>query len=187
MQGGRELLAAVFLRDDHAEEALVLDELPGLGRQVLVYLGALPIERQRAQLLGFVVEERLFLGRERRLGEGEEPFPVRRAGKKIRVPPHRAGVDRLALRLRHRRQDAPIQREHAVADQAPAQAAAIERARDDDESRGKRDFGRHGKVEPQRKPGQKKRRAGGPQPRRRAEVGKDQECGERCDEKTDHD
>src|SRR3989441_9473420 len=66
MHGGGEFLAAVFLRDDHPEEALVLDELPSVRRQVLIDLRRFPVVHHRAQLLGLVVEERLLLGRQLR-------------------------------------------------------------------------------------------------------------------------
>src|SRR6267143_3583366 len=64
MQGRGELLAAVFFRDDHPEEAFVLDELPSVRRQVLIDLRRLPVVHHRAQLLGLVVQERLFFGGE---------------------------------------------------------------------------------------------------------------------------
>src|SRR4051812_36969520 len=94
-----EAEAAVLLRDDHAEEALVLDELPGVGRQVLQLVRDLPVVAHLAQLLDGPVEERLLLRGEARRAHREELVPVRLAREKVGVPPYRAGIDRLLFRL----------------------------------------------------------------------------------------
>jgi len=59
---GRKLQATVLLRDDHAEEALVLDVAPGFGRQIVQLVRHLPVIDQTAGFFTFVVEEGL-LGR----------------------------------------------------------------------------------------------------------------------------
>ena len=64
-----ELQAAVFLRDDHREEALALEEVPHLGRQVAALVGDVPVVVHAAQLFAGTVDEGLLLGGElRRLG-----------------------------------------------------------------------------------------------------------------------
>jgi hypothetical protein len=60
---GGKFQAAVLLRDDHAEEALVLDVLPRLraaGHGAAA--GGFPVVGQAAQLLALVVEKGLLLG-----------------------------------------------------------------------------------------------------------------------------
>ena len=64
---GRETFAAVFLRDDHAQEARPLGIGPRLGRHVLPDLRGLPVVGEVAELLGFHVEEGLFFRRQTRL------------------------------------------------------------------------------------------------------------------------
>jgi hypothetical protein len=54
---GREFQAAVLLRDDHAEEALVLDVAPGFVRQVVEFVRHLPVIDQAAGFVAFVVEK----------------------------------------------------------------------------------------------------------------------------------
>ena len=120
MRERAEAEAAVLLRDDHAEEALVLDELPDVRRQVLALVRDLPLVAHRAELLDRAVEERLLFAREARLGSLQELVPVWLAGEEVRVPPYRAGVDRFLLGLRHVRQDAAIEREDAVCQENPS-------------------------------------------------------------------
>ncbi len=121
MHGRGELLAAVFLRDDHPEEALVFDELPRVRRQVLVDLRRLPVVHHRAQLPGLVVEKRLLLRRELRLRQREQFAPVGAAGEKIAVPPHRARVDRFLLGLGHGGKLAAVPGEKGARNEQPAQ------------------------------------------------------------------
>ena len=54
-----EFQAAIVLRDDHREETLVLEELPGFGRQVADLMGDLPLVEHAAQFFDGPVEERL--------------------------------------------------------------------------------------------------------------------------------
>jgi hypothetical protein len=101
---GREFQAAVLLRDDHAEEALVLDVAPGFVRQVVEFVRHLPVIDQAAGFLAFVVEEGL-LGR-RQLGHriGVQLLPVRLAAEQLAFPPDGAGLERIALGIGHLRQ-----------------------------------------------------------------------------------
>jgi hypothetical protein len=116
-----EAQAPVPLRDDHAEEAVVLDELPHLRRQILALVRDLPVVAHRAQRFHRTVEESLLLGGKARLRDGEEPVPVGLAGEKVAVPPHRAGVDGFLLGLRHVGQHAAVEGEDAVGDELSAQ------------------------------------------------------------------
>ena len=113
--------AAVLLGDDHAEEALVLDELPRVRRQIVQFVRDLPVVQHRAQFLDRAVDESLFLGAERRLGKREQLVPVGLAAEQIAVPPHRAGIERFLLGLRHLRQDFAEQREQRRAKHSAAQ------------------------------------------------------------------
>jgi hypothetical protein len=133
MRKRAEAEAAVLLRDDHPEEALVLDELPHVLRQVLQLVRDPPVVAHRAQLLDRAVEERLLLGREARRGHREQLVPVRPAGEEVRVPPHRAGVDRLLLGLGHVREDAAVDGEDMVGDRDSPDQGHVQHRRDDHE------------------------------------------------------
>src|SRR5690606_27051777 len=58
MRQRRKTQAAVFLGNDHAEEAVGLDVVPGFGGDVLVAAGDLPVVHQGADSLDFVVQDR---------------------------------------------------------------------------------------------------------------------------------
>ena len=103
MQIRRKLQAAIFFRNNHPEKTLVLDELPHLRRQVLIHMGGVPVVAHCAHLLDLVVEKRNLGRRQARLRVSVQHIPVRLAGKQLTLPPHRAGVNRLLLGLRHRR------------------------------------------------------------------------------------
>ena len=89
---GGEFKATVFLRDDHAEETLVLDVAPGVGRQVVEFLRYLPVVYQTASLLAFVVEKGLFGRRQFRLRVAVQLLPVGRAPEQLPLPPDGAGL-----------------------------------------------------------------------------------------------
>ena len=93
---GRETEPAVLLRHDHAEEAVLLDEVPGLRREVTC-LHDLPLFHHRAQFFDGTVEEGAFFWREVFRFEVEELAPVRIARKEIAVPPHCACLERDSL------------------------------------------------------------------------------------------
>src|SRR5438552_5241526 len=84
--------AAVFLGDAHAEEALVLDELPDLRWQILVDVRCFPIADHRTELVDLAREKALFFGRELRGGHGQELRPIRSAGEKLGIPPDGTGL-----------------------------------------------------------------------------------------------
>src|SRR5437667_5829013 len=108
MRERAELEAAVLLRDDHAEEALALDVLPDVRRQVLQLVRDLPVVAHRAELFDRPGEERLLFGRKARRAHREELVPVGAAGEEVSVPPYGAGVDRFTLGRRHVGKDAAI-------------------------------------------------------------------------------
>gem|GEM_PF-5617843 len=53
---GGEADAAVLLRDDHAEETLLLEAFPGFRREVVIIVRGDPVVGEAAQFLGLVVE-----------------------------------------------------------------------------------------------------------------------------------
>ncbi len=102
---GREAQAAVLLGDQHAEEAMALDERPDLLRDLALVVAHLPIVDHPAELIGRPVEERLLLFRERDGRDRAQSGPIGAAGKKLRVEADRAGVERLLLGGGHPGQD----------------------------------------------------------------------------------
>ena len=135
MQISGELQPAILLRNNHAKETLVLDELPHLRRQVLIHVRGFPIGHHRAQLLDFIVEKRNLCRRQARLRIGMQHVPVGLAGKQLALPPHRAGVNRFLLGLRHRRQDLAVDRQQRVGDQRAAQRGHVEHGSNGDKHR----------------------------------------------------
>ncbi len=63
-----EAQATVVLRNDHAEETFILDELPSLRRQILTGMGDIPVVQHAAQLLDLVIKEGLLFVAQSRLG-----------------------------------------------------------------------------------------------------------------------
>ena len=101
-----EAQTAEFLGDDHPEEALALDEVPGLRRQVALFPGDLPVVEHGAQLLDRPVDEGSLLGRQLGRRDVQELRPVRIAREEGRIPPDVAGGDGLGLGVGHLGQDA---------------------------------------------------------------------------------
>ncbi len=120
---GRKAKAAIFLRDDHAEEFLLLDEVPDFRRQVPPFPVDLPVVEHDAELVDRAVEERLLFRRQGRRGIGQQFRPVRIAGEEIGVPPDVAGLQRLALGVRHRRQYRARPGEDRLGDEIAAKGA----------------------------------------------------------------
>ena len=94
-----EAQPAMLLGDDHAEETLVADELPHLRRQVLAYMGDVPIVQHGAQRFSLVVEEVLLFLTQCRLWVGQQLVPVRLAAEQVAIPPHRACIQRFLFGL----------------------------------------------------------------------------------------
>ena len=125
-----ELEPAVLLRDDHREEALALDVVPHVRRQVGATMRDVPIVDHAAQLFARTVEERLLFRRQARRRGRQQLFPIRAAGEQLAVPPHRAGFERVLLGLRHRRQHASIRAQERAADEANAQRVDVQEHQD---------------------------------------------------------
>ena len=122
----RELEAAVLLGDDHRPEAFLLDEVEDFGRQVGAAVRDVPVVDHPAELFAGPVDERLFLRRERRRLGRQQLVPVGSAGEQLAVPPDGAGLERLALGVRHRRQHPLVELEEAVRDPVAAQRPDVE-------------------------------------------------------------
>ena len=87
----------MLLGDEHAEEALVADEVPDVLGHVVQLMADAPVVELAAELLGRAVEEGALLGGERNGLDPPQPRPVRRAGEELGVPADGAGFERLAL------------------------------------------------------------------------------------------
>jgi hypothetical protein len=118
MRQRREAEPAECLGDDHPEEALFPNEPPDLRRQVAEFVDNAPVVEHGAERLGRPVEERLFLRAQFREALRAHRRPVGRAGEQLRVPPDRAGLDRLALGVGHGRHQFPVEMQDRRADQA---------------------------------------------------------------------
>ena len=118
----REAEPAELLRDDHAEEFFALDEVPGLLRQVAPFPIDLPLVEHPAELVDRAVEKRSLLVRQRGLRVSQKLRPVGMAGEEVGVPPDVAGLQRLALGLRHGRQHALCPGEDRFCDEVAAEA-----------------------------------------------------------------
>ena len=112
--------SAEFLRDDHAEEAFALDEVPDLGRQVAALVDV-PVVEAAAEFVDGSVEKRALLRRQRRRFEVEQLLPVRHAAEEIAVPPHGAGLERDALGFAEARQHFRKTRHHEARNEMTAQ------------------------------------------------------------------
>ena len=99
-----EAETAVLLRDDHAKEALLLDEGPDIRRQIASLLHV-PVVDPAAQFLDGTIEERQLLGARRLDLEIEQFLPRRDACEQVGIPPDRAGIERDALRFAQARQN----------------------------------------------------------------------------------
>ncbi len=123
---GGELETAVPLRDDHREEALLLQEVPDLGRQVGATVGDVPVVDHAAEFFARAVDERLLVGRQPGRLRRQELVPVGAAREQFAVPPHGAGFERLALRIRHRRQHAAVRLQERPGDEAQPEGVDVE-------------------------------------------------------------
>ena len=186
MRERAEAEAAVLLRDDHAEEALVLDVLPDLRRQILQLVADLPVVAHGAELLHRPVEERLLLRREARRAQREQLVPVRPTREEIGVPPDGAGVDRFFFRLRHIRQDPPIERQHVVDDRPAAQPWHVQQRGERQEHGREHDVAREAECRDDAQIGEQRGGGDCPGEDRRAEIGEEEEGGDRCEDEDRH-
>ena len=118
MRVGGELEAAVPLRDDHREEALLLQEVPDLGWQVGATVGDVPVVDHAAEFFARAVDEGLLVGREPGCLRRQQLVPVGAAREQLAVPPHGAGFERLAFGVRHRRQQPAVRPQERSRDEA---------------------------------------------------------------------
>jgi len=126
---GGEALATVFPGDDHAQEALVLDVLPHVGRQVVVPVGGVPVVGDAAQLLCLHVQELALLGGQLWLRQVQQALPVGAAAEQLAFPPHRARFQGHPLGVGHGRQDGAIGTQQWRGDRCSAQRRQVEHQR----------------------------------------------------------
>ncbi len=117
---GREALATEFLGDDQREEAVRFHVRPGFRRQVHG-LADFPVADHRAEFFGRPVDKGLFLFGQLDFRVGQQLVPVRATAEQLAIPPDRAGIDRITLGLRHRRQDFLKPAEHRRSEVLAAQ------------------------------------------------------------------
>src|SRR5688572_30511961 len=122
-----ELETAVLLRDDHREEALLLEKLPDLRWQVGSDMGDVPVVEHAAELLARAIEERLFLRRKTRRLSAGELRPGGLAGKKLAIPPHGPRFQCLPLGVRHRGQQSAVSDQEWSRDPALAKGIDVQR------------------------------------------------------------
>ncbi len=134
-----EAQAAIFLRDDHAEELVLLDEGPQLRRQVGMDVGDFPVVDHRAQLFDGAIKEGLFFGSQLRLGVVEQDVPVRITGEQFALESDRTGFQRDALGLRQRRQHLAEHLHHRAGQQRLADERQQQRHGDDGQHGGRHD------------------------------------------------
>ena len=104
MGRGGEFQPAVALGNDHAEETVLLEEVPHLRRQILAVVGDVPVVDPAAEFLHRPVDEGALFLAETGARHGQQPLPVGVAAEQFRFPAHRARLDGVALGLRHGRQ-----------------------------------------------------------------------------------
>ena len=89
----------MLLGDEHAEEAVVADELPDVVRHVVQFMADAPVVEPLAEFGGRPVEEGALLGGERDGGDAAQLRPIRFAREQLGVPADGARLERLTLRL----------------------------------------------------------------------------------------
>ena len=95
----REAEPAMLLGDQHAEEAVLLQEVPDGLRHLAVRMAHLPVVDHAAELLRRPVEEGLLLRCQHDRRDRTQLVPVGRAGEQLRVEADGAGFKRLRLRV----------------------------------------------------------------------------------------
>ncbi len=124
---GGEAQAAVFLRDDHAEETLLLEELPHRLGQVGQFVGNLPFVDHRAQRFHRAVHERLLIGAQLRRRLAQQDLPVRTAGKQLALETDGAGLQRHPFGFRQRGQHLLVQAQHRCSQELAPGRQMVER------------------------------------------------------------
>ena len=108
--------------NDHAEEFVALDKLPGLRRQVAPFPIDLPVVEHGAELVDGAVEEGLFFFSQSGRRDSQQFRPIGIAGEEIGVPPDVARLERLALGVGHHGHGATRESEDRLADEIAAEA-----------------------------------------------------------------
>ena len=156
------------------------------GGRVVQHVAGLPLVRHGAQLFGLDVEEGLLLRRELRLGQCEKLVPVRLAAEQVAFPPHGSRLQRLALGLRHRWQDAAERLQGRLADQRTAQRHDVEQRRRHDINAQHRHPQRHRPLPQHGAESQPQGTGEGPQEKRRPQVGEHHNCQRQGEEPGNH-
>ena len=89
---GRETQATVFLRNDHAEEFFLLQEIPQFFGQVSPLYRQVPGIAHGNRLGALVIHKGLFLIAQAGMTVDQQVMPVRATGEQLAVPAHSAGL-----------------------------------------------------------------------------------------------
>ena len=111
---------AVARRNDHREELFCFQKVPDPRRQVAQFPVDLPLVEHAADFLDRTIEECLLLRGQPRGGEVQQLGPIRVTAEEVRIPPHVARFDRLALGGGELRQRAPCPPEDRLGDEVAA-------------------------------------------------------------------
>ena len=136
-----EFEAAVFLRNDHAEEFVLLQVIPDLRRQIRQFVGGFPVVVQTAQFFAGSIQKSLLFGTEFRRRLRGQNVPVRATTEQLAFPADGAGFERHFLGLRQARRDALIELQERSADQRATQWLDIDDQGDRREQRTRNDHG----------------------------------------------
>ena len=117
----REPQASVGFRNDHSEEAFVLDVLPRLRREIMQFGRHLPVIDQGARRLDFIIHERLLFRRQLRNRQIQQALPVWITAEEFPLPPDRPSLECIPLGFRHLGQNAFICLERRPRNQGLAQ------------------------------------------------------------------
>jgi hypothetical protein len=172
----------MLLGNEHAEKALLLDEIPDLFRNLTLLRADLPIVRHPAELFRRTLEEiALILGEAHRT-HGAESGPIRLAAEQLGIETQRAGLQGLTLGRRNRRQDLLDHAEGRHGDRLLPERAICERGEHDHRQPGQK-LGEadaaHGPEDEARLHGENRNgQSGRPCPKGRAPKRKSHRCSE---------
>ena len=93
MGGVGKTQAAVFFGNHQSKEALAANELPHFVRQIVVFVGDLPVVQHLAQFFHRAIKKRLFFTGQVSGRCIQQLVPLRLAGKQFAVPVNGAGVE----------------------------------------------------------------------------------------------
>ena len=101
----RKPQTAIFAGDQHAQKPVILQVLPDLRGHIGTIVSRVPVVDHGADGVHRPIEERLLLGRERRLADAEQLFPTRPAREQFGIPADSASIERFLLGAADPRQD----------------------------------------------------------------------------------